>query len=287
VREQATIRRAGTADLEALVRLAVAFRDHRAERKGPSEADYRAAYTALLVDRTSDFLIAEGAGGAPEGFLLARYRPCSEGAGVECEIQDLFVVAEAQRRGIGRRLVARAVELASERGAVAVTLTTNERNAVALALYESEGFGAESERWEGARQLWLKRDLASDPTPSGETLLAIDHVQLAMPPGAEAEARAFYVGVLGLGEVAKPAELAARGGCWFERGSVRVHLGVEPEFHAARKAHPAFRVADVPALVDRARAAGFAATDPEVRGNERRAYLDDAFGNRIEVVDLV
>lgn len=119
------------------------------------------------------------------------------------------------------------------------------------------------------------------------TLLAIDHVQLAMPPGGEAQARAFYVAVLGLVEIAKPAELAARGGCWFERGGVRVHLGVEPEFRPARKAHPAFRVADVALLVARARAAGFTATDPEVRGSQRQVYLDDPFGNRIEVLDLV
>jgi catechol 2,3-dioxygenase-like lactoylglutathione lyase family enzyme len=118
-------------------------------------------------------------------------------------------------------------------------------------------------------------------------ILAIDHVQLAMPPGGEMQARAFYVAVLDLREVEKPADLAARGGCWFERDGVRVHVGVEPEFRAARKAHPAFRVADVAALVERARAAGFAAADPETRGAERRAYLDDPFGNRIEIVDVV
>lgn len=118
-------------------------------------------------------------------------------------------------------------------------------------------------------------------------ILAIDHVQLAMPAGGEARARAFYVAVLGLVEVAKPADLAARGGCWFERGGVRVHVGVEAEFRAARKAHPGFRVADVAALVARARAAGFVATDPETRDAERRAYLDDPFGNRIEIVGVV
>jgi catechol 2,3-dioxygenase-like lactoylglutathione lyase family enzyme len=125
------------------------------------------------------------------------------------------------------------------------------------------------------------------PPFDAPAILAIDHVQLAMPPGQEEQARSFYRAVLALDEVRKPAELAARGGCWFERGGVRVHLGVEPEFRAARKAHPAFRVADVPALVARARAAGFTATDPEVRDRERRAYLDDPFGNRIEVIDLV
>ena len=76
----------------------------------------------------------------------------------------------------------------------------------------------------------------------------IDHVQLAMPPGGEPAAVAFYEGVLGIPQVPKPAELAVRGGCWFERGALRVHLGVEPEFVPARKAHPAFAVVDLAAI---------------------------------------
>ena len=71
-----------------------------------------------------------------------------------------------------------------------------------------------------------------------------------MPPGPDAEARAeaFFEGLLGLPRVAKPAELAVRGGCWFERGQVKVHLGVEEDFRPARKAHPALVVADLDAL---------------------------------------
>jgi hypothetical protein len=60
-------------------------------------------------------------------------------------------------------------------------------------------------------------------------VVRLDHVQLAMPPGREAEAVAFYEGVLGIPQVPKPAELAARGGCWFEDGALRVHLGFEPD----------------------------------------------------------
>ena len=70
-------------------------------------------------------------------------------------------------------------------------------------------------------------------------LLGLDHVQLAMPAGEEEAARRFYVGLLGLTEVPKPAEQRRRGGCWFEAGTVRVHLGVDPDFRPARKAHPA------------------------------------------------
>jgi catechol 2,3-dioxygenase-like lactoylglutathione lyase family enzyme len=79
-------------------------------------------------------------------------------------------------------------------------------------------------------------------------VLALDHVQLAMPPGGEDAARAFYDGLLGLPEVPKPAPLAVRGGCWFARGGVRIHLGAEPEFRPAEKAHPAFTIADLDGL---------------------------------------
>ncbi|QES42067.1 hypothetical protein DEJ49_14680 [Streptomyces venezuelae] len=60
-------------------------------------------------------------------------------------------------------------------------------------------------------------------------LAAIDHVQLAAPPGSEPALRAYYVDVLGMTEVPKPPVPAARGGCWFETGDVRLHLGIEPD----------------------------------------------------------
>ena len=77
----------------------------------------------------------------------------------------------------------------------------------------------------------------------------IDHVQLAMPPGGEDLAVAFYEGLLGIRQVRKPPHLAVRGGCWFEDDDVKVHLGVDPDFRPARKAHPALLVTDLPALV--------------------------------------
>ena len=115
--------------------------------------------------------------------------------------------------------------------------------------------------------------------------MAIDHAQLAMPPGREPDARAFYQGVLGIPEVPKPPNLAARGGCWFERGSVKVHLGVEVDFRPARKAHPAFLVHDLPALVAKIAAAGLHVTTDEPLAGYARVYVDDPFGNRIELIE--
>ncbi len=114
---------------------------------------------------------------------------------------------------------------------------------------------------------------------------ALNHVQLAMPAGGEAAARAFYGDLLGITEVAKPPALAARGGCWFERGALKVHLGVERDFHPARKAHPAFTVRDLPALRQALAAAGVAIVDDEPLPGHDRCYVHDPFGNRIELLE--
>lgn len=119
------------------------------------------------------------------------------------------------------------------------------------------------------------------------TVLRIDHVQLAMPVGEEPAAVAFYDGLLGLANVAKPAHLAVRGGCWFEAGSTKVHLGVEADFRPARKAHPALLVDDLGGLQARLQAAGFPVRDGDgVEGFTQR-YVDDPFGNRIELLEQV
>jgi catechol 2,3-dioxygenase-like lactoylglutathione lyase family enzyme len=106
-----------------------------------------------------------------------------------------------------------------------------------------------------------------------------------MPAGREAEARAFYEGLLGIPEVAKPPNLAKRGGAWFERGSLKIHLGVETEFRPARKAHPALLVADLPSLLAGLRSAGVPIVDDEPLSGYLRVYVSDPFGNRIELME--
>jgi len=116
-------------------------------------------------------------------------------------------------------------------------------------------------------------------------LMAIDHVQLAMPAGGEPAARAFYVALLGLVEAEKPAILAARGGCWFRSPSIELHLGVEEDFRPAKKAHPALRVRGLDELVGSLQAAGFAFRPDDAIEGCTRGYVDDPFGNRIELID--
>ena len=115
----------------------------------------------------------------------------------------------------------------------------------------------------------------------------LDHVQLAMPAGREDEARAFYQGMLGIPEIAKPAHLAARGGCWFEDGDLKVHLGVDKDFVPARKAHPAFIVDGLRDLVKRLREAGYSVVADQPLEGFDRIYADDPFGNRIELMEPV
>jgi catechol 2,3-dioxygenase-like lactoylglutathione lyase family enzyme len=116
-------------------------------------------------------------------------------------------------------------------------------------------------------------------------IVGIDHVQLAMPAGEEAAARAFYANLLGLPERPKPPHLAARGGCWFESPAIKVHLGVEGEFRPARKAHPALLVRDLAELVATLRAAGVELVDDEPLEGYERVYAYDPFGNRLELLE--
>ena len=123
--------------------------------------------------------------------------------------------------------------------------------------------------------------------PSDFRVHGLDHVQLAMPAGEEGRAREFYIGVLGLTEVPKPANLAKRGGAWFESGTLRVHLGVEADFHPAKKAHPALLVEHLDAMTQHLPRAGVTAVTDEPFEGYRRIYVSDPFGNRIELLEPV
>lgn len=115
-------------------------------------------------------------------------------------------------------------------------------------------------------------------------ITGVDHVQLAMPRGREDATRAYYAGLLGMTELARPAVLAARGGCWFASGgAVLQHLGVEEPFSPARKAHPALLVDHLDGLFSALTDAGHACVraDGEIPG-VRRFHTHDPFGNRVE-----
>jgi catechol 2,3-dioxygenase-like lactoylglutathione lyase family enzyme len=117
-------------------------------------------------------------------------------------------------------------------------------------------------------------------------IVGIDHVQLLMPTGGEAAARKFYGGVLGLREVVKPEELAARGGCWFVGvGGTAIHLSVDQRFIAAHKAHPGLIVLDLDAARRLLAGSGARIVEDDSGLNVRRCYTEDPFGNRIELIE--
>lgn len=119
----------------------------------------------------------------------------------------------------------------------------------------------------------------------GMQIMQIEHVQLAMPAGGEPLARRFYCDLLGIPEIVKPPNLAKRGGCWFERGGLKLHLGVEADFRPARKAHVALLVEDLAQLRVKLGAAGVAVKDNEPLQGYQRFYVDDPFGNRLELME--
>jgi catechol 2,3-dioxygenase-like lactoylglutathione lyase family enzyme len=122
--------------------------------------------------------------------------------------------------------------------------------------------------------------------------MRLHHVQVACPSGGEDAARRFYRDGLGMTEVDKPAELAARGGCWFraydDAGEVgaELHVGVEDPFAPARKAHPALVVRDLDAVAERLQSLGFGVDESQRDSfpGHARFHTYDAHGNRVELL---
>jgi len=144
------------ADLEPLVNLAVAFRDHLGQST-PSDADFRESITLLLKDSGTEFFLSHDGQGTSLGYVQCRYRYSAWNSGLNAELEDVFVVREARCQGVGRQLVEFALARARQKGCRLIGLNTNERNEVALALYQGLGFCSVRTLW-GSRQLWL--DLA-------------------------------------------------------------------------------------------------------------------------------
>ncbi|WDL96558.1 VOC family protein [Alicyclobacillus sp. ALC3] len=115
----------------------------------------------------------------------------------------------------------------------------------------------------------------------------IDHVQLAAPKGTEEKARHFFIDILGMAEITKPANLAARGGVWFQVGHHQLHIGIEDDFVPAKKAHPAFLVNNLNSLRERLVEHGVKVKDDTSLEGANRFYVDDPFGNRMEFLEWI
>ncbi|MHA7819878.1 MAG: VOC family protein [Erythrobacter sp.] len=117
-------------------------------------------------------------------------------------------------------------------------------------------------------------------------IIGLDHIQIAIPAGGEDRARRFYGDLLGMHEVPKPANLSPSG-CWFERGGVSLHIGVDPDFRPASKAHPALLVDDLDGLRKALEAAGYETRDDKPVDGYRRFFSHDPFDNRVEFMQRV
>jgi catechol 2,3-dioxygenase-like lactoylglutathione lyase family enzyme len=116
---------------------------------------------------------------------------------------------------------------------------------------------------------------------------AIDHIQIAIPPNREDIARIFYGEILGLRETPKPEHLVKRGGIWFQQDDLKLHLGVDPNFYPAKKAHPGLLVKDLDELVNRCKESGYVVEVGEGFDNYHQVYVTDPFGNRLEFLELI
>jgi catechol 2,3-dioxygenase-like lactoylglutathione lyase family enzyme len=118
-------------------------------------------------------------------------------------------------------------------------------------------------------------------------ILSLDHVQIVIPVASENRARAFYSEILGFTEVAKPPQMAGRKSIWFVAGSVNLHLGIEPDFAPSKRAHPAFVVENLEAILAACERAGLP-TKPDTSFNGfRRVHVFDPFGNRLELMERI
>ncbi|RFU65602.1 VOC family protein [Peribacillus glennii] len=117
------------------------------------------------------------------------------------------------------------------------------------------------------------------------SILGIDHVQLAAPKNSEGEARRFYGEVLGFKELTKPENLQKNGGCWFSGGTMELHIGIEEPFTPAKKAHPAIRVGNLQEFRRHLENNGVKTRDEQPLPDALRFYIEDPFGNRIEILE--
>jgi ribosomal protein S18 acetylase RimI-like enzyme/catechol 2,3-dioxygenase-like lactoylglutathione lyase family enzyme len=242
-------------------------------------------------------LVAEQGGGVI-GFLVAFFSADRPDEGY---IHFVGVAPDARRRGIGRGLYEGFFELCRRAGRTRVRCITSPQNALSIAFHEAMEFEVEpggqgpgpvlakaDYDGPGVHRIAFVRGVAPGDAPGrppARGFVGIDHVQLAAPAGCEPEARRFFGTILGLIEVPKPPVLAVRGGAWFQCGAAQIHVGIEGDFRPAKKAHPAFRLADETSLDDLARqlaAAGVLVREDAELRDTARFFADDPWGNRLE-----
>ncbi|MBM7096741.1 GNAT family N-acetyltransferase [Bacillus sp. H-16] len=197
-------------------------------------------------------------------------------------IGRMSVKAGYRRRGLARKMLRRLEEWGEDMGYKSFVMETNEDWTSAIALYRSCGYRVD--RYEDGCVHFIKN---VEGTNMSFKFKSIDHIQLAAPKGSEEEARRFFAGLLGFEEVEKPEVLKKRGGVWFAFGSYQVHIGIEEPFAPAQKAHPAFEIDNLDGLIKHLDEHEVSYKEDDDLPGAKRIYMDDPFGNRIEILEWV
>jgi ribosomal protein S18 acetylase RimI-like enzyme len=149
------IRRADESDAGDVARLLHDFNSEY-EDYTPGVAALTERLGELLADGTIVVLLA---GNPPRGFALFRIRPSLWAKAGDAYLEELYVVPERRRQGIGRALLEASIEAARQAGANHFELTTGETDTEARALYESRGFTNREGGPDGPRMLYYEIDL--------------------------------------------------------------------------------------------------------------------------------
>ena len=113
----------------------------------PEEVDAAiwAAFEAIDADPDNELVVAEDAGEVIATCQLTFTPGLSRGGGWRMTIEAVRVRADRRSGGIGRNLMAYAMDRARDRGCRVVQLTTDKRRVDAHRFYESLGFVASHE----------------------------------------------------------------------------------------------------------------------------------------------
>lgn len=98
-------------------------------------------------------------GRTPDGVAVLRFRASIWTEHLECYLAELYVTPDKRRKGLGRALMRKALDIAIERGAAYMDLNTSEADTAARALYESLGFSDREGRPNGPRNVYYERNL--------------------------------------------------------------------------------------------------------------------------------